>query len=94
MCQLGNRDDIMTEISFKKRLIALRYPDLSLCVALALQVPHPGTRHIFSTMTPNRSSLYLRGRMDTSCSTLLGRKSGYDYEVQFRLSKGIAALGI
>ena len=49
----------------------------------------PGTRHIFSMMTPNRSSLHLRGRMDAFRYVLLGLKSGYDYEVQFRLFKGL-----
>lgn len=52
----------------------------------------PGTRHIFSTLTPNRSSLHLAGRMDTFRCVLLGLKSGYDYEVQFRLFKGLHSL--
>ena len=66
-----------------------RYQDMISVPSLGAPGSYPGTRHISSTMTPNRSSLHLRGHMDTSYSTLLGRKSGYDYEEQFRLSKGL-----
>ncbi len=70
--------------------MSVRYQDIIIVRSPGVPDLDPDNRHIFSTLTPNRSILlHLQGRLDTSCSVLLAAKSGYDYEVQFRLSKGL-----
>ena len=89
-CELGDGNDITVDTSFKEQLMSVRYQGIIFVRSLGVPDLDPDNRHYFSTLTPNWSIvLHLQGRMDTLCSALLAAKSGYDYEVQFRLFKGL-----